>query len=186
MKKSLTFLILTTIFFTSLSLAQGNSGNNNGNGNGNGNGNNNGPTFGGSETTIGETYNSSTSTSSSTSSSSSTNTFTNSSSSNPSNNQSLTINNPNNITFRNVPNISGIPLTSSNDTCMGSSSGSFAGPGIGVGFGTTWVDNNCKMLKNSRELWNMGMKSAAIALLCKDSDNRAALEVTGYKCPTIK
>lgn len=83
----------------------------------------------------------------------------------------------------NTPSVSGPPLTSSNDTCMGSSSGSVNAPGIGVSIGTTWTDNNCKMLKNSRELWNMGMKAAAMALMCNDKDNREALELTGFECP---
>jgi hypothetical protein len=66
---------------------------------------------------------------------------------------------------------------------MGSTSGSANVPGIGISFGTSWVDTNCKMLKNSRELWNMGMKGAAMALMCKDADNREALELTGFECP---
>jgi hypothetical protein len=50
--------------------------------------------------------------------------------------------------------------------------------------GKTYTDTNCVRLKNSRELWNMGMKAAALALMCKDEENREALEVTGYQCPT--
>lgn len=65
---------------------------------------------------------------------------------------------------------------------MGSTSGSFNIAGLGIG-GSTWTDNNCKRLKNSRELWNMGMKAASLALLCNDPENREALEVTGYQCP---
>jgi hypothetical protein len=38
-------------------------------------------------------------------------------------------------------------------------------------------------LKNSRELWNMGMKAAALARMCMDGPNREALEITGFKCP---
>lgn len=87
------------------------------------------------------------------------------------------------VKIKNTPSVSGPALTSSNDTCMGSTSGSANVPGIGIGFGTSWVDNNCKMLKNSRELWNMGMKGAAMALMCNDPDNKAALELTGYECP---
>ena len=83
----------------------------------------------------------------------------------------------------NTPSVNGPQLVTSNDTCMGSTSGSANVPGIGIGFGTSWVDNNCKMLKNSRELWNMGMKGAAMALMCKDEDNREALELTGFECP---
>ena len=86
----------------------------------------------------------------------------------------------------NTPSVSGPALTSSNDTCMGSTSGSANVPGIGIGFGSSWVDGNCKLLKNSRELWNMGMKAAALALMCKDADNKEALELTGFVCPTKK
>jgi len=42
------------------------------------------------------------------------------------------------------------------------------------------------MLKNSRELWNMGMKSAALARMCMDKKNREALELTGFVCPQAK
>ncbi|MFC6283074.1 MULTISPECIES: hypothetical protein [Polaromonas] len=86
-------------------------------------------------------------------------------------------------TIKNVPSVSGPNLTTSNDTCMGSSSGSVNGPGFGLSMGSTWSDTNCKLLKNSRELWNMGMKAAAMALMCTDAANREALEITGYECP---
>ena len=86
-------------------------------------------------------------------------------------------------TIKNVPSVSGPPLTTSNDTCMGSTSGSFNIAGLGIGGGSTWTDTNCKRLKNSRELWNMGMKGASMALMCMETENRAALEMTGYVCP---
>jgi hypothetical protein len=86
-------------------------------------------------------------------------------------------------TIKNVPSVSGPPLTTSNDTCMGSSSGGANGPGFGVSFGTTWTDEQCKRLKMSRELWNKGMKAASIAMDCMDAGARSALEMTGTKCP---
>ena len=86
-------------------------------------------------------------------------------------------------TLRNVPSVSGPPLVSSNDTCMGSTSGSVNVPGFGATVGSTWTDQNCKMLKNSRELWNMGMKAAALARMCMDDENLDALEMTGFECP---
>lgn len=55
--------------------------------------------------------------------------------------------------------------------------------GLGIGAGSTYVDENCKRLKNSRELWNMGMKAASMALMCNDAENREALNITGYECP---
>ena len=85
--------------------------------------------------------------------------------------------------IRNTPSISPSALTSSNDTCMGSASGSLSAPGIGIALGSTYTDKNCVMLKNSRELWNMGMRGAAMALMCTDAANRDALELTGYICP---
>ena len=86
-------------------------------------------------------------------------------------------------TIKNTPSVSASPLTSSNDTCMGSASGSANVPGIGLSFGKTYTDDNCVMLKNSRELWNMGMKAASMALMCMDKNNKAALEMTGFVCP---
>lgn len=86
-------------------------------------------------------------------------------------------------TIKNVPSVNGPPLTTSNDTCMGSSSGSINGAGFGIGLGSTWTDRNCVLLKNARELWNMGMKAAAMALMCNDANNRVALEITGFACP---
>jgi len=85
--------------------------------------------------------------------------------------------------IRNTPSVNGPPLVSSNDNCMGSASGSANAPGIGLSFGKTYTDTNCVRLKNSRELWNMGMKAAALALMCNDSENREALELTGFECP---
>ena len=86
-------------------------------------------------------------------------------------------------TIKNTPSVSGPNLTTSNDTCMGSTSGSLNIAGLGFGGGTSWVDDNCKMLKNSRELWNMGMKAASLALMCTDKANKEALEITGFICP---
>lgn len=74
-------------------------------------------------------------------------------------------------------------IVTSNDTCMGSSSAGVSTVSVGVSLGTTWRDDNCIMLKNSRELWNMGMRNAAIARMCMDENNALALEVTGVKCP---
>jgi hypothetical protein len=75
------------------------------------------------------------------------------------------------------------PLTSAMDTCMGSSSGGAAGPGFSFSVGSTWTDKNCLMLKNAREMWNMGLKDAAVARLCMDPDNHEAIKMSGAVCP---
>jgi len=86
-------------------------------------------------------------------------------------------------TIKNVPSVNGPNLTTSNDTCMGSTSASANGAGVGLSFGTTWTDEHCKRLKMSRELWNKGMKAASLAMDCMDPAAMAALEMTGTKCP---
>ena len=70
-------------------------------------------------------------------------------------------------------------LTSSNDTCMGSTSIGGTGYSFGFSVGSTWTDSNCMMLKNARELWNQGEHSASLALLCTDDSIRYAISVSG-------
>ena len=74
-------------------------------------------------------------------------------------------------------------LTTSGDTCMGANSGAVSSAILGVAMGSTYVDKNCQTLKNSRELWNMGQRSAALARMCMDDLNREAMELSGYECP---
>jgi len=74
-------------------------------------------------------------------------------------------------------------LTSAYDTCMGSTSGAVSSAIVGIAMGSTYVDKNCQTLKNSRELWNMGQRAAAMARMCMDDLNRESLELTGYECP---
>ena len=74
-------------------------------------------------------------------------------------------------------------LTSSNDTCMGSTGIGGQGMSFGFSIGTTWTDSNCIMLKNARELKMQGHEKAAKARLCMDSDNAMAFELAGEPCP---
>jgi hypothetical protein len=39
------------------------------------------------------------------------------------------------------------------------------------------------MLKNAREMWNMGLHGAALARLCMDADNHEAMIMAGLRCP---
>jgi hypothetical protein len=77
-------------------------------------------------------------------------------------------------------------LSSGFDTCMGSTSGAVSSAVVGVAFGKTYVDKNCQTIKNARELWNMGQRSAALARMCMDDLNREAMEATGFACPVRK
>jgi hypothetical protein len=86
----------------------------------------------------------------------------------------------NNSTVRYATNSAFAPaLTSSNDTCMGSSSLGATGMSFGVSLGSTWTDSNCKLLKNARELWNQGNHAASMALLCTDDDVKYSISVSG-------
>ena len=44
-------------------------------------------------------------------------------------------------------------------------------------------DYNCERLKNSKSLYNMGMKVAAVALMCQDSRVFKAMKMAGTPCP---
>ena len=90
-------------------------------------------------------------------------------------------------TLKTVATVYAPALTSSNDTCMGSTSFGATGIGFGVSIGSSWTDANCVMLKNAREMYNMGMPEVAFARLCMDELNREAIELTGKLCPqTVK
>lgn len=97
---------------------------------------------------------------------------------------SIHTNTPDDIKIRNTPSMNAPPLVTSNDTCVVSASGAVSLPGFGFSLGSGDPEENCVMLKNARELWNMGFRAAGIALMCTNEDNRYALEVTGYSCPT--
>lgn len=74
-------------------------------------------------------------------------------------------------------------LTTGEDTCMGSSSVGAQAVTFGLSFGTTWQDDNCRRLKNSRQLVALGFHRAATALMCVDEDVRAAMIAAGTPCP---
>lgn len=74
-------------------------------------------------------------------------------------------------------------LTTGEDTCMGSSSIGAQAVTFGLSIGTTWQDDNCRRLKNSRQLVALGFHRAATALMCVDDDVRAAMIAAGTPCP---
>lgn len=73
-------------------------------------------------------------------------------------------------------------LTSSNDTCMGSSSGGVQGMTFGVSFGSTWRDGDCVRRKDARLLHNMGYGSVAAALMCQKGEVAQAFADAGLTC----
>ncbi len=84
--------------------------------------------------------------------------------------------------LRNVPATFAPSLTAAGlETCLGSVSGGGSGMGFGVSFGTTIVDRGCDARLDSRTLWNMGLKRAALARLCiKDEIRQSLPECADY------
>jgi hypothetical protein len=74
------------------------------------------------------------------------------------------------------------PLAVGEDTCMGSSSIGGQGVGFGLSIGTSWTDENCQRLKNSRQLAALGYRKAAAALLCVNDDVARAMAAAGLPC----
>ena len=89
-------------------------------------------------------------------------------------------------TLKTVPAVMAPALVSSNDTCMGSTSFGASGVGFGISIGSSWTDANCVMLKNAREMFNMGMPDVAFARLCMDDLNKESIEMAGRVCPPRK
>jgi hypothetical protein len=56
------------------------------------------------------------------------------------------------------------------ETCLGSASGGVSALGFGVSGGSTMTDEGCQARLDSRTLWAMGLKGAAVARLCKRID----------------
>jgi len=75
------------------------------------------------------------------------------------------------------------PLTSADDTCMGSTSAGVQAMGFGISLGSTWRDEDCVRRKDSRMFYNMKMTDVAVARMCQKADNRAAVEAAGSVCP---
>jgi hypothetical protein len=69
------------------------------------------------------------------------------------------------------------------DTCTTSVSGAVQTQIVGIAAGTHIRDLNCERLKNSKTLYNMGMKVAAVALMCQDPGVFQAMKMAGTPCP---
>lgn len=77
------------------------------------------------------------------------------------------------------------PLTSGIDTCLGSASGGVQTGIVGLSLGGTRRDRICEQIKLSRELHAMGMREAAVQLLCIDPRVRSAMLYAGTPCGAV-
>lgn len=74
-------------------------------------------------------------------------------------------------------------MSYSQDLCTVGRSGAFQGQVFGISGGRTVTDENCERLKLSKYIYDMGMKVAAVSVLCQDSRVFQAMEMAGTPCP---
>lgn len=54
---------------------------------------------------------------------------------------------------------------------------------IGISAGTTFTEENCIRLKNAKVMYDMGMKVAAVSVMCQDKKVFNAMMHAGTPCP---
>ena len=75
-------------------------------------------------------------------------------------------------------------ITSINsDLCAVAASGAVQTQILGISIGSTFVDKNCERLKISKTLFDMGMKVAAVSVMCQDERVFTAMMNAGTPCP---
>ena len=73
--------------------------------------------------------------------------------------------------------------TINNDVCAQAASGAVQTQILGISMGGTTRDMNCERIKLSKNLYDMGMKVAAVATLCQDDRVFKAMLDAGTPCP---
>ena len=74
-------------------------------------------------------------------------------------------------------------MSYSQDLCTVGRSGAYQGQVFGISTGRTVTDENCERLKLSKYIYDMGMKVAAVSILCQDTRVFQAMEMAGTPCP---
>lgn len=78
-----------------------------------------------------------------------------------------------------TPNIS----ATNSDLCTVGVAGAVQTQILGISMGTTTRDMNCEKLKNAKTLFDMGMKVAAVSVMCQDERVFNAMMDAGTPCP---
>lgn len=82
------------------------------------------------------------------------------------------------------PSATSPPITIiSNDLCVVGVSGAVQTQILGISGGSTVRDLNCERLKLAKNLYDMGMKVAAVSTLCQDERVFIAMQDAGTPCP---
>ena len=69
------------------------------------------------------------------------------------------------------------------DVCVTAASGAVQTQILGLSMGITERDFNCERLKLSRSLYDMGMKVAAVSVMCQDRRVFDSMMAAGTPCP---
>ena len=75
--------------------------------------------------------------------------------------------------------------SSSSDLCTVGVAGAVQTQILGISSGETVRDPNCERLKISKTLYDMGMKVAAVSVLCQDRRVWDAMHMAGTPCPFL-
>ena len=69
------------------------------------------------------------------------------------------------------------------DVCAVAASGAVQTQIFGISMGGTMTDKNCERLKLARGIYDMGMKVAAVSIMCQDERVFTAMLNAGTPCP---
>jgi hypothetical protein len=72
---------------------------------------------------------------------------------------------------------------SNSDLCTIGVAGAVQTQILGISAGTTFTEENCLRLKNAKTLYDMGMKVAAVSVMCQDEGVFDAMMMAGTPCP---
>jgi hypothetical protein len=72
---------------------------------------------------------------------------------------------------------------SNSDLCTIGVAGAVQTQILGISAGTTFTEENCIRLKNAKTLYDMGMKVAAVSVMCQDKKVFDAMMMAGTPCP---
>lgn len=72
---------------------------------------------------------------------------------------------------------------SNSDLCTIGVAGAVQTQILGISAGTTFTEENCLRLKNAKALYDMGMRVAAVSVMCEDRNVFEAMMHAGTPCP---
>ena len=74
-------------------------------------------------------------------------------------------------------------VINNSDVCKSAASAAIQTQILGFASGITVTDENCERLKLARSMYGMGMKVAAVSMLCQDARAFDAMWMAGTPCP---